>query len=308
MLLDYQVAFPSAPLRSIVQRYEYIKAGMNDSSSADLLLLPGFETGFLFYFYQSKPLVIKNKAIDFEAAPSMNLIPALNLPSYNIGFQNLEGIRVMFYPGILPKLYDISMSTFRNVLVELQYAIDSEFALIQEQLAEAYDFKAQVTCLERYLLKKLKQKKSSKPVFAPLHKYLLKHGYPTTVKQLASFHGRSDRQFNRILMKEVGLNASEFLQIHRFNQVLKFFRANTAISLSQVAYSFGYVDQSHFIKEFKRLSDQTPKAYLKQMGKEHLFFENFDDYMAHGGVAIESNINLAPKRVSRRKMSDLYNY
>jgi len=62
--------------------------------------------------------------------------------------------------------------------------------------------------------------------------------------------------------KHCGLTPKVIHRIFRFNQVLQQIHQNKKIVWSQIAYQFGYTDQSHFIKEFKEFSGFNPQEFI----------------------------------------------
>ena len=69
-----------------------------------------------------------------------------------------------------------------------------------------------------------------------------------------------ERRFDRVM----GLSPMEFLRIHRFSSSVQAMYSGRYSSLTRIGYACGYYDQSHFIREFKRLSGFTPKEFLKE--------------------------------------------
>jgi len=75
--------------------------------------------------------------------------------------------------------------------------------------------------------------------------------YPNTQKHLIS-------QFKTYF----GLTPKVFHRIFRFNEILKQIQNKEQLVWSQIAYEFGYSDQSHFIKEFKEFSGFNPQEFI----------------------------------------------
>ena len=63
--------------------------------------------------------------------------------------------------------------------------------------------------------------------------------------------------------KYCGLTPKTLHRIFRFNDILAKIRNQEKIEWTQVAYEFGYSDQSHFIKEFKEFSGFNPIGFVK---------------------------------------------
>ncbi len=65
----------------------------------------------------------------------------------------------------------------------------------------------------------------------------------------------------------------------RFNEILKNVNEKGPMKWTDIAYQFGYSDQSHFIKEFKNFSGFSPEAFIKlelEEGQEHFVPINKD--------------------------------
>ncbi len=72
---------------------------------------------------------------------------------------------------------------------------------------------------------------------------------PKSVDELVQKSGYSRRQLQRLFPDKTGFSAHDFLKILRFHQAL----AGQGMN--------GYTDQSHYIREFKRITGITPVAF-----------------------------------------------
>ncbi len=70
----------------------------------------------------------------------------------------------------------------------------------------------------------------------------------------------STRYLNMLFTQYTGLPPKLFCKINRFQQSLVLVNNNEE-KLTDVAYSSGYFDQSHFIREFKQFTGLTPNAF-----------------------------------------------
>ena len=84
----------------------------------------------------------------------------------------------------------------------------------------------------------------------------------------------STKQFSRIFVEYVGTSPKDFIRIIRVQRALFTMQRNPQMSFAQVAYSCGFSDQSHMIKEFKLFSGYTPQEYLAVC-------DPFSDYFSH---------------------------
>lgn len=81
--------------------------------------------------------------------------------------------------------------------------------------------------------------------------------YKTSIEELSDYTKYSARQLNNLFKKHLGVSPKRFIQIVRLNHGLDLIDKNNP--LSNVAYELGYHDQSHFIRDFKKMTGMTPK-------------------------------------------------
>ena len=86
----------------------------------------------------------------------------------------------------------------------------------------------------------------------------------TLVTELSSNCCLGKKQFEREFYSYIGMNPKEYSRIVRFQKTLRQMQ-NQQGKINQVdlAYSNGYSDQSHLIREFKKLCGYTPLTLLK---------------------------------------------
>lgn len=90
------------------------------------------------------------------------------------------------------------------------------------------------------------------------------------VKELSDQCFLCHRQFERKFKEQVGFSAKTFSKLIRFNAVLENSEKQRT-SLTQMAYDFGYYDQSHFTQDFKQFSGYTPRQYFSHCADELLW-------------------------------------
>ncbi|MDC8004154.1 helix-turn-helix domain-containing protein [Aureisphaera galaxeae] len=83
-----------------------------------------------------------------------------------------------------------------------------------------------------------------------------------SISELSKYLGYSVRQVERKFQRYIGVSPKEFAKIVRFQNTLKVTPHD--MGLTQLALFNGYSDQSHFIRDFKKLSGIKPKDYFFQ--------------------------------------------
>ncbi len=83
-------------------------------------------------------------------------------------------------------------------------------------------------------------------------------------KYLCTILNISERQLERKFKEVIGLTFIQISSVIKIHNARKIIRKNEFLSLTQVGYDCNYFDQSHFIKEFKKFTNTTPKKYHKE--------------------------------------------
>ena len=73
----------------------------------------------------------------------------------------------------------------------------------------------------------------------------------------------TERTFQRVFKKYVGLPANEYRRICQFYFAFAQLKGRHFDKLTDVAYDNGYFDQSHFIRSFREFADTSPNEYLQ---------------------------------------------
>ena len=90
-------------------------------------------------------------------------------------------------------------------------------------------------------------------------------GY-VNINELVERVGYSHCYTDRVFKNAVGLSMKQYANIVRIQRSLDILGEKNA---ADVCNDLGYYDQSHFIKDFKKFTLMTPKAYYKKPAEEH---------------------------------------
>lgn len=74
----------------------------------------------------------------------------------------------------------------------------------------------------------------------------------------------SARSLERLFLTHIGITPIFYARICRFQTSLSLLREGRFRSLTDIAHSLGYFDQSHFIRDFKLFSGASPGIYLRK--------------------------------------------
>ncbi|MGD1806741.1 AraC family transcriptional regulator [Dapis sp. BLCC M126] len=182
------------------------------------------------------PIVLKQKLNDIVKGDTVELLPHFSFsdPLISSIFQSLQ--QELFNPGLCGQLYiDSLLQTFyihllRNYCVQKPIQI-SPGSLSKTILNQVIDY-----------------------IQANLHQDL-------TLTELAAIAKVSPNYFATQFKKSIGITPHQYVigqRVAKAKQLL----LTGKLTLAEIAYSVGFVDQSHLIRHFKKAMGVTPKKFL----------------------------------------------
>jgi AraC-like DNA-binding protein len=78
----------------------------------------------------------------------------------------------------------------------------------------------------------------------------------------------SQRRFIDVFRNQVGMTPKLFCRVQRFTEIIQTIQPMKTVDWADLAMSYGYTDQSHFIHEFREFSGLRPSEYL-ELRTEH---------------------------------------
>lgn len=183
--------------------------------------------------------------------------------------QKFFGVR--FHPVAIKNIFGIPPCEFANLTVDLTLIVASVNSL-WHQLYEQKIFSQRVAILSAWL-KNFYVAQTVRDEM--LNQFLNTANYTIpSVPQLSKALCYSSRHLMRKLYALTGMNTEELLLYKKFLLSVHLMHYSD-MSLTQIAYSSQFADQSHFIKTFKHYAQITPGEYQKF--KTHLEGHIFKD-------------------------------
>jgi len=161
------------------------------------------------------------------------------------------------------------MNAFARVpaheLFELNISSDNLFPPSQldellEQLAGAATDEERIGIAEAFLLARLRVRKAPDPLISSALASIRQHSGIVRIKDLAASLYVSQDAFEKKFRSAVGATPKQYASIIRMKDLIRKYPSYT--SLTDAAYEAGYFDQSHFIKDFRLFTGQTPKDFF----------------------------------------------
>jgi AraC-like DNA-binding protein len=171
---------------------------------------------------------------------------------------DFDEITIIFKPLGVNRFIAEDLATVAPSYSQLFY--NGEWHAFSDQLFNA---SLPIEELEQFLLARLKDR----PVFKKIHTALdcfENREEDLSVAAVAALLDMNLKSFQRLFTKHMSCTPSDYKRIARFrNSLNSKIHAKQVKSLTSISHENNYFDQSYFIKEFKKLTNQNPKKFFK---------------------------------------------
>ncbi len=164
------------------------------------------------------------------------------------------------YPYALTQLFQVPANEVTNQSVDIKTLCGKEGEMLEEKIMLALDNDQRIKMVFDFLEARLKNVRAELSNLCSSIKTISNAYQAVLVRELASNNFLSVRQFERRFKEFSGFSPKRFLCIARFNSLLNKPFENK--HLAEIAFEFGYYDESHFSHDFKQFSGFNPKEYF----------------------------------------------
>ncbi len=176
----------------------------------------------------------------------------------------VDMLGICFFPDGFYPFVRIPVSEFKNQVLGTNEIGFKQVGIIGDKLKGVNDTESRLNILERELLRLLNNSVLIPENFREMFKAL---NQKYSSEQISEFCKRNDlglRKMERMYNKYVGIPAKTFVTLNRFQNSLNQLLYRNISKMSDIAFYNDYFDQTHFIKEFKHFSGNTPKGFVQQ--------------------------------------------
>ncbi len=215
-------------------------------------------------FHKRTPLYIPELA---TTQSRLTISGQVHFSSHLQADDDIEMIVVVFHPHTINMFLNTPASSFYNQEISGYDIEDEKLNELTMQVFECEDNNLCVNLIENWLLNRLSIRSYDtiyriKRMNAAIEQLCTTP--QTLVTDLSSICCLGKKQFEREFNLHIGMNPKEYARIVRFQKVLNLMQhQHSNINQADLAYTCGYADQSHMIREFKKLCGYTPLSLLQ---------------------------------------------
>ncbi|MGC3945657.1 MAG: helix-turn-helix transcriptional regulator [Chryseolinea sp.] len=257
--MNYQEYIPSEALRSYVKCYYVFEADgqqiINDNA---------FATGcveVMFNLHGSQwETEVKGQFIQTSRMELWGQI-VKPMPLRLAGKSQMLGIR--FHPFGASLFLNDDVSLFNDQVVDLRSLMGTALDDLYQQLQDTPHIAGRINLLETFLHNRLslfEKRRDKSTLVKMVMNELTRDDFFDNIDNVAARYGITSRYLQKIFLQHTGLTPKLFSKINRFQKSLVLV-GKSDLSLTSIAYQSGYFDQSHFIREFRAFTGNTPSRF-----------------------------------------------
>jgi AraC-like DNA-binding protein len=174
----------------------------------------------------------------------------------------LRAIGICFKPSALLKVFGLGANELTDSCIGIEELPKYKGNKISDVLIDATTVNERVQLLTSYVTDQ-----------RSLHEHFTDPATESAIREIVHLHGdislphlrqrlsMSERTLERKFQQHVGISPRLFAKICRFQESIRQLRDGDFVKLSDIAYTNGFADQSHFIRNFKTFAGCLPNQY-----------------------------------------------
>ena len=254
----YDLRAPAAPLRPFIEHYWAVTPG--DGAQVDLCVevFVDARADLVFNFgapYTREVLGGATRQIRRSNLDAQRLRP---IRITQRGDVRICGVR--FRLGGLAPFARGPLAAFTDATPAPSTVLGHGARALEASLRGARDLDAQARLLDAFFTKARVDDDARRRFQVALAALTTSAGR-VTVAGMAETAEVSPRQLDRLFARHLGISPKVVARVLRFQSALRALMRDPGCSLAEVAAAWGYFDQAHFVRDFKRFSGGVPRGY-----------------------------------------------
>ena len=260
---ESEILYPSLPLSQYIKYYWVLK-----TDEVEPVMIQTIPSGCVhLVFHRGNNLNIQAKGLQ----PKNFIRGQFSVYGSLVSKGNIDMIAIIFHPLGLKPFIQCPMSELYNRYIDVEDLEDIELNHLRISISSERNIQTCIQFIELFFMKRLVNRDFNHQRVQNSISQIINHPQ-IEVNTLAESACLGYRQFKRIFTNNVGMSPKEYYRVVRFQRVLYLLQNNPGMELVDLAYSCGFYDSSHLVKDFKEFTGCSPTQYLSSRSPYSTFF------------------------------------
>ncbi len=250
---------PSERCSPLVVRYISISFNDGEKQLMDKYIPDGY-TAIVIHFTDNEKYII-NGFHKYELPNIFFTVPCIN----NLVFETndiLESLIIICRTSVFSSVFKIRMDLLPNQFFQ---SFDSVLLDdIYRQMRFSISDIEKINIFEDFISQNYLQNVYFTDEVDDVYNKIISGNINRRISEILNDVKMNHRSFRRLFHQRVGISAKELLRIVRVNYVWDLYRKNPNLNFNDIVYECKFFDQSHFIKDFKKIIGETPKKFFSR--------------------------------------------
>lgn len=176
--------------------------------------------------------------------------------------ENHHYFGVRFTPGVIPGFINALAQELTEQELNLLDVTPRALGFFEEVVNTPL-LSEQINAFNRFLVPDALRRTSE--LTASVIQTVLQRKGDIRIQQLEELSGYTTRTIQRQFSQDTGISPKVFCRIIRCQAALNTINSEEDLSFSELAMELGFTDQSHFLRDFKKLVSTTPHDYQQRI-------------------------------------------
>lgn len=256
---------PSVSLRPYVQSYWLGDFNMHSHNGLSQSMVPNGYIELIIHLTDKHCNLFNDT--DWAHSPDYTIIGMFAEP-YTVMFDNhVQAFGIRLTPEGFYHIFGVPPAEVLGIYEDMEAVAGKFFRLFCDEVRRATTVQERIRITERYFSKRLNDRYLQDDYIALTANIIRNSKGSINIAQLNEQVPISVRQLQRKFKQIIGVTPKAYIRIARMNAVHSYLNTQEHIDLTELAYESGFADQSHFIREFRQMTGNGPRNYLREKEK-----------------------------------------
>lgn len=238
----------------LVRQYEFIYSDFNEIVYDKFI--PREDVALVFHL-GSRPHLVDEQSLEL---PPFFLTPIKSRAHQIRCFGNLSTFIAICNPTVLSRIISINMDKKEIPYIELSAEL---FSPLWEKLVKCDTEESRINCFQEFV-RGITALSYQPDVIDSFYHKIIKEGVHTPLSRIENSFELSERTLQRKFHIRAGVTPKTLIRIVRINHIWHKVKKGETPDYQNIVFEGNYFDQTHFIKDFKAITGETPDCFFKR--------------------------------------------